>query len=156
MQRVTFSLADDLAEAFDSLVAERGYASRSEAVRDLVRAAVDARDVAADPEGPCVAALSYVYDHATRDLAGRLTAIGHDHHDLVVATMHVHLDHRDCLETQVLKGSAAAVRALADRTLAERGVRFGALNLIGVELGDDHAPGAHSHGGNAHATVRRG
>lgn len=155
MHRITISLDADLADAFDELIKERGYQSRSEAVRDLVRTAVDARDLAADPEGPCVAALSYIYDHHTRDLAARLTAIGHDHHDLIISTTHVHLDHSDCLETTILKGPAAQVRVLAESIKAERGVRFGALNLVGVDLNDGHAPGAHHHGGNGHASPRR-
>ena len=158
MQRITISLDTNLAQAFDAYAAERSYTSRSEAVRDLVRAAVDARDIVADPQAPCVAALSYVYDHEIRDLATRLTAIGHAHHDLVVSTTHVHLDHRDCLETTILRGPASRVRALADTVRAERGVRFGALNLVGVELSDTHEHGAHDghhHHGQAHATPRR-
>lgn len=155
MQRITISLDAGLAEAFDAFTAERGYQSRSEAVRDIVRAAVDARDLDADPEAACVAALSYVYDHHVRDLAGRLTAIGHAHHDLIVSTTHVHLDHDNCLETTILKGPASGVRALADAIRAERGVRFGALNLVGVDLHDAHAPGSHDHVGHVHASPRR-
>ena len=155
MHRITISLDNDLAEAFDALANERGYQSRSEAVRDLVRAAVDARDIAADPAVPCVAALSYIFDHHVRDLAARLTAIGHEHHDLIVSTMHVHLDHKDCLETTILKGPASKVRALADAIRAERGVRFGALNLVGVDLNDAHGDGSHEHDGHAHASPRR-
>lgn len=158
MQRITISLDAGLAAAFDAYAVERSYTSRSEAVRDLVRAAVDARDVIAEPQAPCVAALSYVYDHEVRDLATRLTAIGHAHHDLVVSTTHVHLDHRECLETTILRGPAAQVRALADAIRAERGVRFGALNLVGVELSDAHSHGGHTghhHDGKAHATPRR-
>ena len=159
MQRITISLDTGLAEAFDAYAAERSYHSRSEAVRDLVRAAVDARDIVADPDAPCVAALSYVYDHGTRDLATRLTAIGHAHHDLIISTTHVHLDHNECLETTMLRGPASRVRALADAIRAERGVRFGALNLVGVELGDAHEPGTrhdgHHHHSKVHATPRR-
>ena len=157
MQRITISLNESLGGAFDAFANERGYRSRSEAVRDLVRAAVDERDLAGDPTAACVAALSYVYEHHVRDLSVRLTAIGHNHHDLVVSTMHVHLDHRDCLETVILKGPVARVRALADAIRAERGVRFGALNVIGVDLNDTHAHGSHDHGhdGRADASPRR-
>jgi len=133
MQRLTISLDADLAAAFDAFAIERGYQSRSEAMRDLVRQAVDARDLDADPTGLCVATLSYIYDHHVRDLAARLTAIGHDHHDLVVSTTHAHLDFRDCLETTILKGPTEAVRTLANKIRAERGVRFGALNIVGVK-----------------------
>ncbi len=130
MDRITISLDGSLAVAFDALTAEQGYASRSEAVRDLVRAAVDARMLAKSETGECMATLSYVYDHHQRALVMRLLDISHDHHALIVSTTHVHLDHNACLESVMLRGPTAQVRALADHIRAERGVRFGALNVI--------------------------
>ncbi len=130
MHRITISLDGPLADAFDALTQREGYASRSEAVRDLVRAAVDARTVAATEQGECVANLSYVYDHHARALVTRLLDIGHAHHGLIVSTTHVHLDHDGCLESMMLRGPASEVRALADCVRAERGVRFAMINLI--------------------------
>ena len=103
MERVTITIDEALLATIDRLVERKGYASRSEAVRDLVREAVD-RAAREDAAAPCVATLSYVYDHAVRDLARRLTQSHHDHHDLAVASMHVHLDHAACLEVAVLRG----------------------------------------------------
>lgn len=147
MQRVTISLDEGLATAFDEHSAEQGYQSRSEAVRDVVRKAVERRRAAANEAGHCVANLSYVYDHHVRTLAQRLVEIQHASHDLVVSTTHVHLDHDTCLESAILKGPTAAVRALADRIIAERGVRFGELNLITVAEGHSHT---HAHGEDDH------
>ena len=130
MQRLTISVDDDLAASFDALVAARGYTSRSEAMRDLVRRALDDKRVEAGGNAPCIANLSYVFDHHLRDLSQRLTEIEHHHHQLVVSTTHVHLDHDTCLESAILRGPIDAVRALANAVQAERGVRFGALNLI--------------------------
>ncbi len=157
MQRVTVSLDETLALAFDELSSEQGYQSRSEAVRDLVRKAVERRRLQGQDAAFCVANLSYVYDHHTRSLAQRLTSVQHDHHDLVVSTTHVHLDHDTCLESTILKGPTAEVRALADRIRAERGVRHGDINLISVEPHDHHAhAGDHTHSGHAHLSPRRG
>lgn len=157
MQRVTISLDEDLAAAFDKLVATTGYQSRSEAVRDLVREKVEKRRLARDDDGLCVASLSYVYDHHVRDLATRLVEVQHTHHDLVIATTHVHLDHDTCLETTLLKGPAKAVRALSDAISAERGVRFAEINLISVTANDDHgAAVTHHHHGHAHLTPPKG
>lgn len=133
MQRLTISVDDELAGAFDALVAARGYASRSEAMRDLVRRAVDDQRVEADGEARCIANLSYVYDHHTRALSQRLVEMEHQHSELVVSTTHVHLDHDTCLETVILRGSIDKVRGLANEVQAERGVRFGMLNLISQE-----------------------
>jgi len=157
MQRVTISLDDDLAARFDAIVRDRAYTSRSEAVRDLVRELVDKQRLAEGRGGMCVASLSYVYDHRTRSLAQRLLDIQHDHHTLVVATTHVILDHQSSLETVMLRGPTAAVDALADQIIAERGVRFGAVNVISVEANDIHAePAPHHHKGHAHVSPHRG
>ena len=72
----------------------------------------------------------YVYDHARRDLPNRLTNEFHDHHDLAVSTLHVHLDAGSCLEVAVLKGSAGDVQHMADHIMAERGVRYGQLVML--------------------------
>ena len=155
MERITMSIDEALAKEFDALIAKRGYASRSEAMRDLLRREVEANRVKYEARSFCVASLSYVYNHHVRDLAERLTVAQHAHHDLVVATMHVHLDHEHCLETAVLKGSTAAVRGFADRIKAERGVRHVAMNLITVEPGDEHpVTGAHRHHGHMHLIPR--
>lgn len=157
MQRLTISLDDSLAVAFDDLVAAQGYQSRSEAVRDLIRQALEDRRLASSVDANCVANLSYVYNHHTRALAERLISLQHEHHDLVVSTTHVHLDHDDCLESAILKGPAPAVRALADRIQAERGVRFGNLNIISVTPNDHHHDAEqHTHGGHAHLSPHRG
>ncbi|WP_334157942.1 nickel-responsive transcriptional regulator NikR [Oryzomicrobium sp.] len=147
MERFTISLDAQLAEQFDALIAARGYSHRSEAVRDLIRAAIESDRQRQAPTGHCVANLSYVFDHHERELAERLTAVQHDHHDLIVAAMHSHLDHANCLESVILKGPTAEVRAFADALIAERGVRHGALNVIATEVdgGRDHR-----HGGKAH------
>ena len=146
MDRFTISLEPALAEAFDRLIASRGYTNRSEAVRDMLRAAVEQQRQAHDHDGHCVASLSYVYGHHERELAERLTALQHEHHDLCVATTHVHLDHEDCLESLMLRGATAAVRRFADALTAERGVRHGQLNLVPADLdAGGHAHHEHSH-----------
>jgi CopG family nickel-responsive transcriptional regulator len=149
MDRFTISLDENLATAFDALIAERGYANRSEAVRDILRSHLQQSAQKRDTKGACVANLSYVYNHHERELAERLTSIQHAHHDLTVSTMHAHLDHDQCIETVMLKGPIKRVREFAEEMIAERGVRHGVLNLISVELG-----AAHSHGGAMHRHLK--
>lgn len=150
MERFTISLDDNLAREFDRLIAERGYGNRSEAVRDLLRAHLDRLREARDAHGHCVGNLSYVYNHHERELAERLTGIQHEHHDLVVSTMHAHLDHDYCIESVILKGPANDVRRFADAIAAERGVRHGSLNIVMVDVSPRHS---HGHG-HAHVHVR--
>lgn len=141
MQRITISLDEELLAIVDGLCRRRGYTSRSEAFRDMVRDAAARPDEAAGQEGDCFAALSYVYDHETRDLARRLTESQHHEHDLSVSTLHVHISDRDCLEVAVLKGPVESVRRVADGIITQRGVRFGHLHVVPVERsGEDHDP----------------
>lgn len=153
MQRFTISLDDHLAHVFDGWIAERGYDNRSEAVRDLLRAELERQRQVRGDAANCVASLSYVYNHHQRNLAERMTVLQHAHHPVHVATMHVHLDHENCLETVVLRGATAAVQAFAAAACAERGVRHGSLNLISTQV---HSHPAHAHGGSrvahGHAT----
>ncbi|MDR2837330.1 MAG: nickel-responsive transcriptional regulator NikR [Azonexus sp.] len=147
MERFTISLDDGLARQFDQLIAARGYGNRSEAVRDLIRAAIEGDRQRDPPAGYCVANLSYIYNHHQRELTGRLAGLQHDHHDLTVASMHSHLDHDNCLETVILKGESAAVRRFAEALMAERGVRHGQLNMIALaaELPHTHGSGTPTH-----------
>ena len=138
MQRVTISLDEELGAAFDQLMSARGYTSRSEAIRDLLREAVsEAALEAGSQDNHCVAALSYVYNHQIRSLGQRLVELHHDHHKLIMATTQVFLDQASCLETVILKGDVAEVSFYADMMRAERGVSYAKINLI--HLDGDHA-----------------
>ena len=133
MQRVTITLEDELLAELDALVVRRGYQNRSEAMRDLARAGMRQLEAPVSPDAACVGALLYVYDHRRRDLPNRLANEFHDHHDLNVATLHVHLDAERCLEVAVLKGTTEDVRHMADHVIAERGVRHGQLIVLPVK-----------------------
>jgi CopG family nickel-responsive transcriptional regulator len=130
MKRLTMSLDDELADAFDALVRERGYDNRSEAFRDLLRQDLGNARLAEAPAGPCVATLSYVSNHHRRQLAARLNGLQHDHHELTVSTTHAHLDHEHCVETLILRGRSADVRSFAQALIAQPGVTHGQLNVI--------------------------
>lgn len=152
MQRVTVTLDDDLMDELDRLIALRGYQNRSEAIRDLARAGLKQAAQEAGSDQTCVGVLSYVYDHAARDLARRLTSTFHSHHDLTVASMHVHLDAENCLEVGILKGPMSDVQHFAEHVIAERSVRHGALQIVpagaaagaGASHGNEHGEG-HEH-----------
>jgi CopG family nickel-responsive transcriptional regulator len=149
MDRFTISLDEHLAASVDELIRERGYTTRSEAVRDILRTHLQQNRVQRDNKGACVANLSYVYNHHERELSERLAGIQHAHHDLTISTMHAHLDHEQCIESVMLQGPVQQVRKFAEEIIAERGVRHGQLNLISVELSRPH-----SHGGATHRHLK--
>ena len=130
MQRVTITIDDELMTELDRIIAARGYQNRSEAIRDLARAGIREAGETLDAKRDCVAALVYIYDHAARELPKRLTETFHDHHELSLSSLHVHLDHDSCMEVTVLKGKTGAVQHFAEHVIAERGVRHGRVVMM--------------------------
>lgn len=141
MQRFTISLDDALAVSFDELIAAKGYSNRSEAVRDLIRQQLGFEYLDSAAAAWCVANLSYVYDHHDHTVTSRVMDLQHQQHDVVISSLHTHLDHDNCLETVVLRGPTAVVQALAEQLIALRGVRHGHLNLVPLM----QTPLAHEH-----------
>jgi len=145
MQRITITIENDLLAEIDAAAKARGYQNRSEIIRDLTRAGLQQSAEDAHASGQCVAALVYVYDHAARDLSKRLVENYHGHHDLSLATLHVHLDDDSCMEVTALKGSSEDVRHLAEHVIAERGVRHGRVVMIPTSPGKKPKPSKHGH-----------
>lgn len=123
--RTGVSIEQDLLQKFDTLITKRGYANRSEALRDLIREMLVSEEV--NDNKPVVATLSMIYDHHRPDLSNKLMAAQHHHHDSVLAATHVHLDDRNCLEVVILKGPAREVKRMSDHMLSLKGVKHGKL-----------------------------
>jgi CopG family transcriptional regulator, nickel-responsive regulator len=155
MHRVTITLDDDIMAELDRMVAARFYQNRSEAVRDLAREGIRQANEKTDPARDCVAVLVYVYDHEARELSKRLTRSFHDHHDMSLAAMHVHLDQATCMEVAVLQGNTGEVQKLADRVIAERGVRHGRVFAIPFDARHTRAHVAHPHHPHVHSRKGR-
>jgi CopG family nickel-responsive transcriptional regulator len=135
MQRITITVEDELLAEIDSAMSSGGYSNRSEIIRDLARAGLQQKAENTGGSGQCVAALVYVYDHAARELSKRLTQSFHGHHDLSLATLHVHLDDDSCMEVTALRGTSGEVSHLAKHIIAERGVRYGRVVIIPTSTG---------------------
>lgn len=135
LSRFGVSIGRDLLDRFDALIAERGYASRSEAFRDLIRGSLIEEEWRKG--GEVAGAITLVYDHHKKDLVGRLTDLQHDAHDLIVSTQHIHLDHDHCLEIIAVRGRAGEVGRLADALRSVKGVLQGTVNMAstGYRLG---------------------
>jgi len=124
VERIGISLDGKLLKQFDRLIKSRGYSNRSEAVRDLIREKLIEREWTA-PEKETVAALFLVYEHHAMNLTERLTQAEHDAYHRIVSTMHVHMDHDNCLEIIILRGPGREIKKLADRIISLRGVKHG-------------------------------
>ncbi|MFH0878273.1 MAG: nickel-responsive transcriptional regulator NikR [Lentisphaerota bacterium] len=125
LERFSISLDQDLLLDFDRHLKQKKYPNRSEAIRDLIREALVQQ--AWDANENVVGVISLVYNHHQRQLQDRITDAQHNHHDLVVSTTHIHLDHDDCLEVIIARGKSGKVRSLAESLIALRGVKSGKL-----------------------------
>ncbi|MFO1512952.1 MAG: nickel-responsive transcriptional regulator NikR [Verrucomicrobiota bacterium] len=126
--RISVSLPQKLLSQYDEMVKEKGYDDRSPAVADMMRAQlVEHREKTG--HGEIAGTITLVYDHHTQHVQEALTEIQHDHHDVIVSTMHVHLDHHNCLEVLVVRGKATQIKKIADKLIAAKGVKHGKLTV---------------------------
>jgi CopG family transcriptional regulator, nickel-responsive regulator len=126
--RFGVSLDSELLEKFDALCDERSYQTRSEAIRDLIRNVLIQKEWE-DVKGETAGTLSMVFDHHQSDLAQKLTELQHDYLDIIVASLHVHLDHNNCMEILVLRGIGERLRDLGQKLTSTKGVKHGKLTL---------------------------
>jgi CopG family transcriptional regulator, nickel-responsive regulator len=126
--RFGVSIENPLLEKFDDLLKRKGYSSRSEAIRDLIRDSLvneDWQSSAAETVGT----ITIVYSHKTRELPDTLTDLQHHYHSSIISTMHIHLDEHNCLEAIVVKGRARDIKTIADRLIGTKGVKHGKLTV---------------------------
>jgi CopG family nickel-responsive transcriptional regulator len=126
--RFSVSLPPLLLNQLDKMAGEKGYDNRSLAIADMIRAhLVEHRQK--DVKGEIAGTITLVYDHHKQHVQETLTDIQHDHHEVIVSTIHVHLDHHNCLEVLVVRGKAGIIKAIADELIAAKGVKHGKLTV---------------------------
>jgi CopG family nickel-responsive transcriptional regulator len=126
IERVGVAFEPELLRDFDLLIRRKGYASRSEAVRDLVRRSMIESEIK-DDGASVIGTLTIIYDHDAPGVTDRLLDLQHHHHADIMSTMHIHVDERSCLEVLIVRGRSGTVRALADNIKALKGVKHGQL-----------------------------
>ncbi|UCE36687.1 MAG: nickel-responsive transcriptional regulator NikR [Thermoplasmata archaeon] len=131
--RVGVSFEPELLKKFDALIWEKGYSSRSEAIRDLVRKSILDSEVK-DERSDVIGTLTIIYDHDVGDVTNKLLHIQHHHHSEISSTTHLHIDEHLCLEVLVVKGKAKDVRALSDNIKAVKGVKHGELVITSRKI----------------------
>jgi len=133
--RFGVSMDENLLQRFDTLISRKGYANRSEALRDLIRDHL-VEEEWREKGREMVGTITMVYNHHTRGLSDSLTDLQHHFHDLVISTMHLHLDEDNCLEVLVVKGMVDKIKSVADKLISTRGVKHGKLTMTttGKEL----------------------
>ncbi len=126
--RFGVSLDMDLLARFDQLCDDKSYQTRSEAIRDLIRNALIQKEWE-DDDQETMGVLSLVYDHHQSDLSRKLTEIQHQALEVVLTSMHIHLDHHNCLEVLILRGPGRIIRETSEKLISTKGVKHGKVNL---------------------------
>ena len=132
IERIGVSLEKDLLAVFDGLIAKRGYPSRSEAIRDMIRQEISEERLG-NPKATAVAAVFLVYNHHSTRLMAMLTGLQHSHLLQTISSMHIHLDEHDCLEVIVLRGQVGEINKTAEHLISLKGVKLGRINLLATE-----------------------
>jgi CopG family transcriptional regulator, nickel-responsive regulator len=125
--RFGVSISSELLERFDKLIESKGYVNRSEAIRDLIRDNLVEYEWEEDLE--TIGAVTIVYDHHVSELSELLTRIQHEYYTMIISSMHIHIDHHNCLEITVIKGKGSKVKDIADKLISTKGVKHGKLTM---------------------------
>lgn len=134
LSRIGVSIDSALLEKFDQLMAQRGYSNRSEAFRDLIRDEL-VRKAWEQGDNEVVGTVTLVYDHHVRMLNEKLTDMQHHAFHNILSTLHVHLDHDNCLEVLVVRGKASDVQRISDALISTKGVKHGRLTITTTGTG---------------------
>ena len=136
LMRIGVSLPENLLNRFDEIILNRGYSSRSEGIRDAIRSYIVNYEWMSDVDGKRVGVITIVYDHSQRGLEDSLTHIQHEFGSIIQSSLHVHLDHDNCLEVIVLRGEGQDVRKAAEKMMSLKGVKHVKLTTtsMGKEL----------------------
>lgn len=86
LSRIGVAIDTELLDQFDRLIKKRGYESRSEAFRDLIRADL-VYEAVCSPNSLVVGSLTLLYDHHVRLLSDRLTEVQHQAHHMIRSTL---------------------------------------------------------------------
>ena len=126
--RFSVSLPPKLLRDLDRMTREKGYDNRSLAVADMIRDHLVEHHQKFGT-GEIAGTITLVYDHHRQHVQSTLTDIQHDHHEVIISSLHVHLDHHNCLEVLVVRGKAEVIKTIADELIAAKGVKHGKLTV---------------------------
>ncbi len=120
--RIGVSLPKNLLEEFDAVILNRGYSSRSEAIRDAIRNYILEYKWMEREEGEVVGVVNVIYNHSIKGINDSIINLQHDFHDIITTTLHIHLNSEMCLEMILVRGDMKEIKRLVDRISSTKGV----------------------------------
>ena len=115
MTRIGVSLEPELLEKFDKLIEGKGYTTRSEAIRDLIREEL-VKDIVKDNDANIFGTITLIYEHHKGRVKEQLMDIQHAHHSSISSSIHVHLNLEQCLEVLIVSGTVTGPEAFVHRS----------------------------------------
>lgn len=139
--RIGVSLEPELLKEFDASISKKGYVSRSEAIRDLVRDSLAESEWKNDDQY-MTGVIVMVYNHEVSSVGEKLNELQHDHLGNITTTIHIHLDHERCMEILIVEGPLGVLKDLASEITSIKGVMRGRLTMVSPKSGVMHHVGA--------------
>jgi CopG family nickel-responsive transcriptional regulator len=133
LSRIGISLPENLLEQFDTIIGMRGYSSRSEGIRDAIRAYITHYQWMSDVKGERHGVITMIYDHHQRGLMQTLMEIQHEYSYVIQASLHSHVSHDKCMEVILLRGEGTELKNVAERLMSQKGVESVKLTTIAVQ-----------------------
>lgn len=128
--RFSVSLEQSLFNYLDNDLSKKGYASRSEFIRDLIRQRMV--EDSWSEEGECLGVLTVLYDHHYSELSDKMVEIGHGNLLNISCSLHMHITHHDCLEVIVIKGSPKEIEKISSLIAGLKGVKHTQLSKTAI------------------------
>lgn len=131
IERIGVSLEKDLLATFDKVISDKGYKNRSEAIRDLIRSHLSQKKLE-HKKTPAIGAIFLIYDHHTAHISSVFKKLGHHKPIKTISSVHVYIDHHNCLEVLLVRGLACDINNLGEKIISLRGVKHGYINIVAV------------------------
>lgn len=129
VSRISMSLSEDLLVELDQMVTERGFASRSQAISEILHQSLVEHKRQLGNE-VMVGTITLLYDNTVPGLQKQLSDLQFRHIDEVISSLHVHLMHNQTMEVILVQGPATTLQQIADQMITRRGVVSGKIQLM--------------------------
>ena len=123
MPIISISLTSHLLQRFDRFMRDRGYSSRSEAIRDAIRDTLSEYDLERLEEGAVTATVTVITERDRHDVDQHLMRLRHEYNAIISGNMHIHLGSEYCLEIFITEGDIDQVLRFIGRIRAMRGIQ---------------------------------
>ncbi len=129
VSRISISLEPELLERFDASISKKGYATRSEAIRDLVRDSL-AENEWKHSEEVMTGTLITVYDESAKDILNKLSIVMNRHRNLILTRTTVSLSDRNRMMVTIVDGRLCELKGLAEDITSVKGVLRGKITMV--------------------------